>query len=63
MRRVVNNPVLVDLNTKQLDYLRGQYEVGYFDRYEGKTYWAQIFGSFAMDELNKIFDELEKLED
>lgn len=63
MKRKVSNIVLNGLTQKQLDYLLNQYEVGCYDdeETEDQTYWAEIMESFTTDQLNELFDTLEKL--
>lgn len=60
MKRVVSNPVFMDLNKKQFDYL-AQHNCAEYD--DDEPTWVQIYEDFTIDELNEIFDELEKLED
>lgn len=59
MERVIYNPVFMDLSKKQFEYLAG-FNCAETDP-DGTT-WVQIFEPFTIDELNEIFDELEKLE-
>lgn len=60
MERKISNPVFTGLNEKQFNYLVDFKNVYYN---EADKSWVEIYRPFTMDELNEIFDELEKLED
>ena len=60
MKRVVNIPVLMNLNKKQLKCLEN---FGYTMPNPSGTAFVQTYAPLTMDELNKIFDELKKSEE
>ena len=63
MTRTFSNPVLVGLTQRQVDYLVDNYEVSICGPMDDGSSYSEIIDEFTTDQINKLFDNLEKLED